>query len=85
MSDTGIKIARINKLLAMIPPNKLDEVEDFVSSILARKKIQAKSVVKLGGIWEERGFENLNLNKELKLLRNDLSKSILKQVVSKNL
>jgi len=31
------------------------------------------------------GFEKLNLNKELKLLRNDLSKGILKQVVSKNL
>jgi hypothetical protein len=42
MSDIGIKLARINKQLSMIPPHKLDEVEDFVSFILIRKKIKAK-------------------------------------------
>ena len=63
----------------MIPPHKLDEVEEFVSFILTRKKIKAKGVVKLGGIWEGRGFEKLNINKELKSLRNDFSKAILKQ------
>jgi hypothetical protein len=72
VSNTGIKLARINKQLAMIPSHKLDEVEDFVSFILTRKKIKAKGVVKLGGIWEGIGFEKLNLKKELKLLRNAL-------------
>jgi hypothetical protein len=56
----------------MIPPHKLDEVEDFVSFILTRKKIKAKGVVKLGGILEGMGFEKLNLKKELKLPRNAL-------------
>ena len=37
---------------------------------LARKKIKAKGVVKLGGIWEGMGFEKIYLKKELKLLRN---------------
>jgi hypothetical protein len=81
MSNTGIKLARINKQLAMIPPHKLDEVEDFVSFILIRKKIKAKGVVKLAGIWEGKGFEKLNLKKDLKSFRNDLSKSILKHAV----
>ena len=40
--------------------------------LLTWKKIKAKGVVKLGGIWEGMGFEKLNLKKELKLLRNDL-------------
>ena len=81
MSNTGIKLARINKQLAMIPSHKLDEVEDFVSFILTRKKIKAEGVVKLGGIWEGMGFEKLNLKKEMKSLRSDLSQAILKQPV----
>jgi hypothetical protein len=48
---------------------------------LARKKIKAKGVVKLGGIWGGMGFEKIDLKKELKLLRNDLSKAILKQAL----
>jgi hypothetical protein len=81
MSNTGIKLARINKQLAMIPPHKLGEVEDFVSFILTRKEIKAKGVVKLAGIWEGKGFEKLNLKKELKSLRNSLSMAILKEAV----
>jgi hypothetical protein len=56
-------------------------VEDFVSFILIRKKIKARGVVKLAGIWEGKGFEKLNLKKDLKSLRNDLSKTILKQAL----
>jgi hypothetical protein len=81
MSNAGLKIAQINKHLAMIPAHKLDQVEEFVSFILARKKIKAKGVVKLGGIWEGKGFEKLNYKKEMKSLRSDLSKAILKRPV----
>ena len=81
MSNTGIKLTRINKQLSMIPPHKLNEVEDFISFILARKKIGTKGVVKLTGIWEGKGFEKLKLKEELKSLRNDLSRTILKRAV----
>ena len=47
----------------------------------ARKKTKGKRVVKLGGIWEGKGFEKIDLKKELKILRNDLSKAILKQAL----
>ena len=81
MGNTGIKLTRINKQLSMIPPYKLNEVEDFLSFILARKKIKTNRVAKLTGIWEGRGFEKLNLDKELKTLRNGLAKKILKRTV----
>jgi len=71
MSNAGLKIDKINKQLAMIPPHKLDEVEDFVSFILARKKSKAKGVIKLGGIWQGKGFEKMNLKKEMKSLRSN--------------
>lgn len=81
MSNAGLKIAKINKQLAMIPPHKLDEVEDFVSFILSRKKVKAKGAIKLGGIWQGKGFEKLNLKKEMKSLRSNLSKAISKRPV----
>jgi hypothetical protein len=81
MANTGIKLTKINKQLSLIPPHKLDEVEDFISFILARKKIKTKGVVKLTGIWEGKGFEKLNLKKEIESLQNDLSRTILKRAV----
>ncbi|MBI5605777.1 MAG: hypothetical protein HY879_20785 [Deltaproteobacteria bacterium] len=81
MGNTGIKLTGINKQLSMIPPHKLDEVEDFISFILAQKKVKTRGVIKLTGIWEGKGFEKLNLKKELKSLRSDLSRTILKRAV----
>jgi hypothetical protein len=81
LSTAGIKLTRINKQLSLIPPHKLDEVENYISFILAGKKIKTKGVVKLTGIWEGKGFEKLNLQKELKSLRNDLSRNILKRAI----
>jgi hypothetical protein len=81
MSNTEIRLTRINKQLANIPPQKLNEVENVISFLLAQKKTKPKRVIKLTGIWEGQGFEKINLKKELKSIRNNLSRTILKQAV----
>ncbi len=36
MHNTGLKIAEINKDLTLLPENRLDEVKNFVTSILTQ-------------------------------------------------
>ncbi|MCD5412202.1 hypothetical protein M1N49_01620 [Thermodesulfovibrionales bacterium] len=38
MHNTGLKIAEINKDLALLPENRLDEVKNFITFILSQNK-----------------------------------------------
>jgi hypothetical protein len=79
MHNTALKITEISKELSMLPAEKLDEVKDFIDFILSQKKTKKKKIVQLEGIWEGKGFEKLNIGKELKTIRKELSKTILKR------
>jgi len=79
MHTTALKINKISKELSMIPEEKLDEVKDFIDFLLSKDKTKERKVANLEGIWEGKGFEKLNLKKELKSIRKELSKSILKR------
>jgi len=81
MSTTGLKVAEIKKDLALLPEDKLDEVKDFISFVLSRKKEKKKKIVQMKGIWKGKGFEKLNINKELKVARKEMSESILKKEI----
>ncbi|HAK88180.1 MAG TPA: hypothetical protein DHV16_06380 [Nitrospiraceae bacterium] len=79
MHNAALKITEISKELAMLPAEKLDEVKKFIDFILSKKKAKNKRIVQLEGIWEGKGFEKINIGKELKTIRKEWSKTILKR------
>ena len=81
MSTTGLKVAEIKKDLALLPEDKLDEVKDFIRFVLSRNKEKKKKIVQMKGIWKGKGFEKLNIDKELKVARKEMAESILKKEI----
>jgi hypothetical protein len=81
MSTTGLKVAEIKKDLALLPEDKLDEVKDFISFVLSRNKVKKTKIVQMKGIWKGKGFEKLNIDKELKVARKEMAESILKKEI----
>jgi len=81
MSTTGLKVAEIKKDIALLPEDKLDEVKDFISFVLSKNKEKKKKIVQMKGIWKGKGFEKLNINKELKVARKEMSELILKKEI----
>jgi len=79
MSTAGLKMAEIKKDIALLPEDKLDEVKDFISFVLSRNKEKKKKIVQMKGIWKGKGFEKLDINKELKVARKEMSESIIKK------
>lgn len=79
MQRAALKITEISKDLSMIPDEKLDEVKDFIDFILSKKMTKKKKVVQLEGVWENKGFEEINIEKKLKTYRKELSRTILKR------
>jgi len=72
-------LTEIKKKLTRLPVDKLDEVEDFLGFLLSRHKKRGGAVVQMKGIWAGKGFERIDIQKEIKRARKDLSKSILKR------
>ncbi|MCK4620069.1 MAG: hypothetical protein KAT52_08990, partial [Desulfobacterales bacterium] len=62
--------------LSRLPVSKLDEVNDFVGFLLSRDKREGRKNIHMKGIWAGKGFEKLDVQKEIKSLRKDISKSI---------
>ena len=81
MSTTGLKVAEIKKDIALLPEDKLDEVKEFISFVLTRNKEKKKKIVQMKGIWKGKAYEKLNINKELKVARKEMSESILKKEI----
>lgn len=81
MATTGLKVAEIKKDLALLPEDKLDEVKDFISLVLAKNKEKKKILVQMKGIWKGKGFEKLNIDNELKAARKEMAESILKKEI----
>lgn len=75
MQNTGIRLSEIKKKLARLPSHKLDEVNDFVGFLLSRHKGEGKKNIHMKGIWAGKGFERIDVQKEIKSLRKKLSKS----------
>lgn len=79
MQDTNMKLNEIKKKLYRLPDHKLEEVDDFLGFLLSKEKGETGKVVQMKGVWAGKGFEKLNLRKEIKKGRQELSKSILKR------
>ncbi len=79
MQNTGVKLVEIKRKLSRLPSGKLDEVNDFVGFLLSRDKREGRRTIHMKGIWAGKGFEKVDVKKEIKSLRKDISKSILKK------
>ena len=79
MQNTGVKLAEIKRKLSLLPGSKLDEVNAFVGFLLSRHKGNGKRNIQMKGIWAGKGFEKVDVQKEVKSLRKDISKSILRK------
>jgi len=79
MQNTGTKLVEIKRKLSRLPGSKLDEVNDFVGFLLSRDKREGRENIHMKGIWAGKGFEKVDVQKEIKSLRKDISKSILKK------
>ena len=79
MQNTGAKLVEIKRKLSRLPDSKLDEVNDFVGFLLSRDKRDGRKNIHMKGIWAGKGFEKLDVQKEIKSIRKDISKSILKK------
>ena len=79
MQNAGVKLVEIKRKLSQLPSGKLDEVNDFVGFLLSRHKGKGRRNIHMRGIWAGKGFEKVDVQKEIKSLRKDISKSILKK------
>jgi hypothetical protein len=79
MQNTGAKLVEIKRKLSRLPGYRLDEVNNFVGFLLSRDKREGRKNIHMKGIWAGKGFEKVDVQKEIKSLRKDISKSILKK------
>ena len=79
MQNVEIRLTEIKKKLSLLPGDKLGEVEDFVGFLLSRYEGKWKKNIQMKGVWAGKGFERMDITKEIKGLRKDLSESILKK------
>ena len=81
MQNAGLMLTGIYKELSELPEKQLGEVKDFVEFILSKNRTGKKTVVHLKGIWEGKGFEKLDITGEVKSIKEEISKSILKRAL----
>ena len=83
MKQSKIDLKKIRRNLTKIPSDKLLEVNNFIEFILSGKKKKLKNIVRFEGIWEGIGFDNItDLEIEIKKLRKDSTRSLLKRIAS---
>ena len=79
MQDTNEILSEIKKKLARLPGHRLEEVDDFLGFLLSKHERKEGKIVHMKGIWAGKGFEKLDLKKEVKKVRQEISKSILER------
>ena len=68
MTDKINAILEIRRALQILPGAKLKELQTYVRSLLTSAKDRPK-IRSLEGIWEGVGFENIDLDAEVRALR----------------
>ena len=82
MQSTAMRKMELMHNITKLPDQKLGEVEKFVKSIWAQLEVAPSKPISLKGIWKNKGFEKISdLESELKLVRSELSNSILKKEI----
>jgi len=72
--------------LNKIPPNILNEVNDFMEFLLEKYTPQERKIFKFEGVWQDLGFEKLtDLESQVRELREDANNSLLNRVEKWNI
>ena len=71
MKNQGITIAKVKQKLYRIPPDRLQEIDDFIDFVLTKPLSRpSRRIEKLEGIWKELGFERiLDLDQSIREIR----------------
>ncbi|MCK8603294.1 DUF2281 domain-containing protein [Desulfoferrobacter suflitae] len=77
-----LTVSRIKQKLHKIPPEKLQEIVDFIDFILTKETSRNdRKVEKLEGIWQELGFEKIsNLDKSIREIRQETETGLLERI-----
>ena len=77
-----LTISRIKQKLHKIPPERLEEVCDFIDFILTKETSRNdKKVEKLEGIWQGLGFEAISdLDKSIHEIRKEAETALLERI-----
>jgi len=76
MNNAQLKKIEIINDLSFVPADKLDEIKNFVEYILYTSKVKKKRPISVRGIWKNKGFENLDIEKELKTIRSEIQSNL---------
>jgi hypothetical protein len=76
MNNTQLKKIEILSNLSIVPNDKLDEISRFIKYILYTTRVKQKKPISVRGIWENKGFENIDVEKELKNIRQEIQSNL---------
>lgn len=74
--SAAIRRAEIIEDLTSIPDSDLDEIQAYVRGVLSKANRPPRSRRSLAGIWRGKGFENIDLDAELREARKELGAAI---------
>lgn len=72
MNKAHVTRLEIISNLAFVPSNNLEEIKNFVDFILFKNKAKARKPISVRGIWKDKGFEKIDIEKEIKTLRKEI-------------
>lgn len=76
MNTVQLKKLEIISNLSFVPVNRLDEIQRFIEYILYTTKARKKRPISVRGIWENKGFEKIDIEKELKDIRKNIQQNL---------
>jgi hypothetical protein len=76
MNNAQLKKIEIINDLSFVPADRLDDIKNFVEYILYTSKVKQKEPISVRGIWKNKGFENLDIEKELKTIRSEVQSNL---------
>ena len=72
MNVEQLKRVEIISSLSFVPPEKLDEISNFIQFVLYKSKAKQRKPISVRGIWQNLGFENIDIEQELKNIRKEI-------------
>jgi len=76
MNDMQLNKFKIISNLSLVPMNRLEEIQRFIEYILYTTRAKKKKPISVRGIWENKGFEKIDIEKELKAIRKDIHRDL---------
>ncbi len=71
MDMVKLKTIEIMNNITLVPAEKLAEIDHFIQLILLNDPALKRRPISVRGIWKNKGFEDLDIEKELKEIRTE--------------